>query len=167
MSTLHACIHTGLIPLTYSIKEEVSSINGSPRGQTGKSGEAAEGLCVQHEAPMDTTKGQQGVPQPSCAPHLPPGLQAQDADPSPSAAATELGVLLLAGCPQAPSSGGPSLAKGTFLGQAMEQERGLTPFTARVARKGGGKATLTQQHGSSLYLRFALVQAGMKAAPSP
>lgn len=115
---------------------------------------------------MDTTKGQQGHPQPSCAPHLPPGLQAQDAVPSPSVAATELGALL-AGCPQAPSSGGPSLAKGTVLGQAMEQEWGLMPFTARVAPKGGGKAMLTQQHGSSLYLRFALAQVGMKAAPSP
>lgn len=56
---LHAYIHTGLMPLTYSMKEEVSSINGSPRGQMEKSGEAAEGLCIQHEAPEDTTKGQQ------------------------------------------------------------------------------------------------------------
>lgn len=82
----------------------------------GKSGEAAEGLCIQHKVPKDMTKGQQQAPQPSCAPHLSPGLQGGDAIPNPSAAATEVGGHLLAGCPHAPSSGGPSLPKGMVLG---------------------------------------------------
>lgn len=54
--------------------------------------------------------------EPSCAPHLSPGLQGGDAIPNPSAAATESGGHLLAGCPHAPSSGGPSLPKRMVLG---------------------------------------------------
>lgn len=60
---------------------------------------------------------------------------------------------------------GTSLAKGTVLGQATD--KALAPFPGCVAQKGGGKTTLTQQRGSSLYLRFALVHVTTNAVPSP
>ena len=148
MSTLHAHIHMGLITLTYSIKEEVSSINGSPRDQMGKSGEAAEGLCVQHKAPKDRTKGQQGAPQPSCAPHLSPGLQGQDAVPSPSAVATELGAHLLAGYPQAPSSVGTISAQRDSPGTGYGEEEG----TRVIPRQGGLKRRTKSNAGPTAQL---------------
>lgn len=60
--------------------------------------------------------------QPSRTPHLPPALQARDAVPNPSAAAH----ISLWGTPKFPAPQGSSLPKGTVLGQAMEQEWGLT-----------------------------------------
>lgn len=133
--------------------EEVSSTSGSPRGE--RRGDA-EGLC---SAPKDTTKGQGG------APHLPPsGSASRRCHPHIPSPCTRLGAALLVGCPRVPSAVGPPLPKGL-----VHELRSRSSNRSWLEKEEKSKALQqpTQERGSSLYLRSALLQVGVKATPFP
>ena len=133
MSTLHAYIHTGLIPLTHSVKEEVSSINGSSRSQMGKSEKQLKACVFNTRHPRTQPRDKTEV---HSSPELPTSLQVckyEMVSPSPPLWPPSWEHLSLPGIPKLPALEGPALPRGPVLGQAMEQERGLAPFPARVA----------------------------------
>lgn len=136
--------------------EEVSSTSGSPRGE--RRGDA-EGLC---SAPKDTTKGHGG------APHLPPaGSASRRCHPHIPSPCTRLGAALLVGCPRVPCAVGPPLPKGLVRELWSRSSDRSQAGWLEKEEKSKAQQQPTQECGSSLYLRSALVQVGVKAAPFP
>lgn len=147
----HTYTHRGLILLTNSIKDEVSSADGSMRGQMGKSREADEvcGFNMRHlrTQPRDNR-------EPHSTPQLPTSLQVSEHKMlSPT-------FLLW-----------PPSWEDISWGSPCSQLRGDHPAQRDCPgtgdEAGAGTRAIHRQGGSSGYWRLTLIQVGTKAAPSP